>query len=395
MAQPTTTTTTTAKIEAEGIAGVFNGKLVLSQGMTRALDSGTGGNFKAIPVVDLTALISESASEADKAELAVSLREACTNVGFFVIKNHGIDWTIVEEAFAGLKQFFDLPLENKMKVHQSKSPSFMGYEEPYYTNVDRLKKGDLKESMTTGYEPELDPEGAGYQPEVLYRKNQWPEDGDAPRFQPAMRAYRAACLALMRKLVRLMGQVMGTPEGYFENKFTYPVAGIRGLYYPPQAADDSESTGLGAHTDVQFLTMIAQDPFDIQSLEVLNASGEWIRPKLEPHTFVVNLGDMMSRLTNNAFVSTVHRVRNITGRPRWSLPFFFGLNNDELVSPLPQFISKDRPLSEGYEHGITAYEHYNRRMQRAHHQHTTAVDKCDPTLPRGMTRIDGVLVPGM
>jgi isopenicillin N synthase-like dioxygenase len=66
--------------------------------------------------------------------------------------------------------------------------------------------------------------------------------------------------------------------------------------------------------------MIAQEPFDVECLEVLNASGEWIRPKLEPHTFVVNVGDMMARLTNDEYISTVHRVRNVTGRPRWSLP---------------------------------------------------------------------------
>lgn len=273
---------------------------------------------------------------------------------------------------------------------------------------------DLKESMTTGYEPELDTYGAGHQPDILQRKNQWPEDGDSPLFKPAMREYRTACLGLMRKLTSVMGEVMGVPEGFFEKKHTYPVAGIRGLYYPPQASDDNESTGLGAHTDVQcrrfsflfftsslanhfttVMTMIAQDPFDVESLEVLNASGRWIRPKLEPHSFVVNLGDIMARLTNDQYISTVHRVRNVTGRPRWSLPFFFGLNNDELISPLPQFITEETPVREGYGSGMTAFEHYNRRMQRAHHQHPTATEKWNPGLPKGMTRIDGVLVEDM
>jgi isopenicillin N synthase-like dioxygenase len=141
--------------------------------------------------------------------------------------------------------------------------------------------------------------------------------------------------------------------------------------------------------------MIAQDPYDVESLEVLNAAGRWIRPKLEPNTFVVNLGDMMARLTNDVYQSTVHRVRNRTGRQRYSLPFFFGLNNDELVSPLPQFITPESPVSEGYERGMTAYEHYNRRMQRAHHKHPTATGKWEPGLPKGMTKVDGVVVEGM
>lgn len=143
------------------------------------------------------------------------------------------------------------------------------------------------------------------------------------------------------------------------------------------------------------MTMIAQDPYDVQSLEVLNAAGQWIKPKLEPHTFVVNLGDMMARLTNDVYLSTVHRVRNQTGRERYSLPFFFGLNNDELVSPLSEFITDATPVREGYERGMTAYEHYNRRMQRAHHKHYTATEKVDVGLPKGFTRIDGILVDGM
>ncbi|PYH91587.1 Clavaminate synthase-like protein [Aspergillus ellipticus CBS 707.79] len=282
-----------------------------------------------------------------------------------------------------------------MKVHQSLSPTYMGYEELYYTNVNRLSKGDLKESMTTGYEPDLDPEGAEYQPEIIIRENIWPSDTDCSSFKPAMREYRAACLSLMRKLTRVMARAMSLDEHYFDKKFTYPVAGIRGMHYPPQPPDDEGSTGLGAHTDVQFMKMISQDPFDVKSLEVLNATGRWITPRLEPQTFVVNLGDIMARLTNDVYLSTVHRVRNRSGQERYSLPFFFGLNNDELISSLPNFVSPKTPLREGYERGMTGYEHYNRRMQRAHHKHFTAVDKIETALPKGLTKVDGVVVDGL
>lgn len=141
--------------------------------------------------------------------------------------------------------------------------------------------------------------------------------------------------------------------------------------------------------------MIAQDPYDASGLEVLNAAGEWISPKLEPGTFVVNLGDMMGRLTNDFFLSTIHRVRNKSGRGRYSLPFFFGLNADELITTLPHFVTAEKPLVEGYDIGMTGYEHYNRRMQRAHHKHPEATRKLNDALPPGMTKINGVLVDGL
>jgi isopenicillin N synthase-like dioxygenase len=148
-------------------------------------------------------------------------------------------------------------------------------------------------------------------------------------------------------------------------------------------------------TSCVVMTMIAQKPFDVQALQVLNSNGEWISPSLEPETFVVNLGDMMARLTNDTFQSTVHRVCNTDTRGRYSLPFFFGLSNDELTTTLPQFVTPENPLRDGYEKGLTGYEHYNVRLQRAHHKHPSAVNKISPALPPGMTKVDGVLVEGM
>jgi isopenicillin N synthase-like dioxygenase len=141
--------------------------------------------------------------------------------------------------------------------------------------------------------------------------------------------------------------------------------------------------------------MIAQTPYDTSALQVLNAAGEWISPVMEPETFVVNLGDMMSRLTNDSFLSIIHRVKNTDTRGRYSLPFFFGLSIDELISTSPQFITEENLLKEEYKNFTTGYEHYNKRMQRAHHKHISAVDKVDIALPYGMTKVDGVLLEGI
>lgn len=132
---------TATETHMEGAAGVVNGKIVLSQGLSRSLGSGIAGSFTEIPVIDLSPLTSATATDKDRARLISELQDACERVGFFVVRNHGIDWQIVEDAFAAVDEFFRLPLETKMKIHQASSPSYMGYEQPYYTNVDRLKRG--------------------------------------------------------------------------------------------------------------------------------------------------------------------------------------------------------------------------------------------------------------
>ncbi|CAG8394391.1 unnamed protein product [Penicillium salamii] len=326
------------------------GRIVLSQGISRSVSTTKGGKFTSIPIIDLSPLISLTATPADMEKLVTDIRDACSTVGFFVIKNHGIDWSVVEDAFDAVEEFFNLPIETKMKIRQSTSPSFMGYEEPYYTNLDGLSKGDSKESVYISYDPYVDPLGVGDKmPSLLKRDNLWPDAADAPIFRPAMESYRAACLDLVRKLIRLLAVAMEEREDFFEKKITYPIGTIRAIYYPPQEGIEDEEIGLGAHTDIQMMTMIAQKPSSAESLEVLNSAGQWVKPKLEPQTFVVNLGDMTGRMTNDVFQSTVHRVCNKAPegqkpQARYSMPFFFGMNNDELITTLPQFVTDQTPL---------------------------------------------------
>jgi isopenicillin N synthase-like dioxygenase len=138
----------------EGIAGIVNGQLHLSQGITRTLAPADGnvGQFTEIPIIDLSPMTSPTATPEDKSRLTAEIRDACMRVGFFIVKNHSIDWKIVENAFDALKEFFGLPMEKKMEVHESKSDSFQGYEEPYCTNVDRLKKGGMFLSQSEIYQ---------------------------------------------------------------------------------------------------------------------------------------------------------------------------------------------------------------------------------------------------
>lgn len=134
---------TTESITAPANSGINVGVIHLQQGISRAVkissSNDAAGSFNSIPVIDLSAMYSESLAERQK--LAAVVRDACTKVGFMQIANHGINWEIVETAMQGAKEFFELPLEVKMKVYQHKSPHFLGYEPLYETNVNMLKRG--------------------------------------------------------------------------------------------------------------------------------------------------------------------------------------------------------------------------------------------------------------
>ena len=116
------------------------------------------------------------------------------------------------------------------------------------------------------------------------------------------------------------------------------------LHYPPQAANDPEALGIGAHTDIECFTILCQG--SVPALQILNSNGEWIQAPPIPGTFVVNIGDMLARWTNDKFISTVHRVWNITGKERYSIPFFFGANYDAVISTLESCLTEGQTKYE-------------------------------------------------
>jgi len=104
------------------------------------------------------------------------------------------------------------------------------------------------------------------------------------------------------------------------------------LHYPSQSRDKPSALGIGSHTDIECFTILAQGTQP--ALQILNTNGQWIQAPPIAGTFVVNIGDMLSRWSNDVFISTVHRVLNITGEERYSIPFFFGPSYDTVIEPL-------------------------------------------------------------
>ncbi len=148
--------------------------------------------------------------------------------------------------------------------------------------------------------------------------------------------YWRACLSTARRLVRTFALALDLPEDHFDTMTSHPDAAIALNYYPPipQSAleDKEEAVSIGSHTDLQFFTMLWQDQNG--GLQVLNRDGQWLNATPIEGTFVLNIGDYLMRITNDRFVSTVHRAKNFNTNERFSMPFFFGITRSAVAKPM-------------------------------------------------------------
>lgn len=293
--------------------------------------------FHEIPVIDFGPMLGDD--PAAKRAVAAALRDAATGVGFFYIKNHGVPAEIISAMFAAGPAFFGLPLEEKMRVHVKLSRNNSGYTPLLEENTNPASKGDLHEAYDMALE--LDPDDPDLlSGKALYSPNLWPEG--QPEFRQAMLDYNAQMLRLGRHLFAAFALALDLPENYFDPMITKPTMAQRIVYYPSQdGAVSEDQIGIGAHSDYECFTILAQH--EVAALQVLNCAGEWIAAPPIPGTFVVNIGDMMARWSNDLFASTVHRAINTTGKPRYSIPFFLGTNYDTLLDALPGCVTPERP----------------------------------------------------
>ena len=271
--------------------------------------------------------------------MAKSIRWALTNAGFMYVKNHGVDAAVVERAFDRTRAFFNLPMEEKMKLHVSKSgEALRGYIEPFGENTDPTKTKDLKECFDLGPETEAT--------SPFFGPNQWPEDAMVPGFRDAVYGYHEDMKRLSVLLLTGIARSLDLDPDHFAPKMKNPISIQRLLHYPSQVGLVDESIiGIGAHTDYGNLTILAQD--DVGGLQVMNRDGAWIEGTPIPGTFVINIGDLIQRLTNGIYLANLHRVVNTSGRERYSIPFFIDADYDAEFAPLPSCVTAGNPVRYG------------------------------------------------
>jgi len=278
-----------------------------------------------IPVLDVAAL--GSGDGAAIAAAGAAMRAAAERIGFFYVRNHGVDRAVRERAFAASRTFFALPEAEKRRVEvDARHRGFLAVGQ---AKMYASAKIDLKESYLWGLELGADdPDVRAGKP--LMGPNNWP--GFLPELQRDFYAYYLEILDCGRRLLRGLAASLGRPADFFAPAFAKPLARGSAIYYPPQQPDAGESQfGVAPHTDYGGLTLLAQD--DVGGLQVHAKSGGWVTAHPIPDTLVVNIGDLMARWTNNRFASTPHRVVNASGRERYSIAVFFDPHFDTLVDP--------------------------------------------------------------
>ncbi|MEQ8354442.1 MAG: 2-oxoglutarate and iron-dependent oxygenase domain-containing protein [Kiloniellaceae bacterium] len=288
--------------------------------------------LKEIPIIDFGPFLTGDLTE--RREVAEAIGAACRNIGFFYLANHGISEALVARSFAEAKRFFERPMEEKLAIDIEKSPCHRGYFKMGGENLDPAKQktgGDLKEGIKIGRDLGADhPLVRAGTP--LHGPNLWPLD--LPGWQGAMQSYFDALTGLGKQIMHAFALTLNIDECFFDRLLTDPMTTLGPLHYPPQHGTISEKQlGAGAHTDFGCLTILAQDANG--GLQVKNAAGRWIDATPLPGTFVINIGDMMARWTNDLFASTQHRVINVSGAERYSIPFFFDPNFHAEVAALP------------------------------------------------------------
>lgn len=306
--------------------------------------------MKHVPTLDIRRF------DTDRDAFVAELGAAYRAFGFCCISGHGIPHDAVEHAYDAFKRFFALPADIKLKYHVPGGGGARGYTPFKVETAKDSKHPDLKEFWHVGREIPRDSKYAD-----VMAPNVWP--AEVPDFREYGYGLYQSLDALGARVLSALALHIGQPEDYFADKTQVGNSILRPIHYPPIMHDDVPNERAGAHEDINLITLLVGA--SAEGLEVMTREGHWLPITTEGDAIVVNIGDMLQRLTNHVYPSTTHRVVNPPNanarKPRYSVPFFLHPNPDFVIDVLPSCVDAEHP--NRYPTPITAHEYLLERLR--------------------------------
>ena len=306
-----------------------------------------------IPSVDLSDFLSGDSKRKEK--FIKEIGEAYEEIGFVALKGHFLSDELTNNLYTEVKSFFELPEEIKESYEIDGIGGQRGYTSFGKESAKGKKEGDLKEFWHFGQEVV-----GNDKLKAEYPKNVFVNE--IPNFnKTGMEAYKMLEKTAIYVL-KALSLYIGLKEDYFDKYVTNGNSILRPIHYPPIKGEPKGAVRAAAHGDINLITLLMGA--SSSGLEVQNKQGAWIPVTALPDQLVINVGDMLERLTNNKLCSTIHRVvnppREEWGKPRYSIPFFTHPISEMSLNCLPECISHTHP--KVYE-DITAGEFLNERLR--------------------------------
>lgn len=306
-----------------------------------------------IPSVDLKQFLSGDA--AAKAAFVQQLGKAYEDIGFVAVKGHFLSDQLSSQLYEQVKQFYALPVETKEAYELPELAGQRGYTSFGKEHAKGRTVGDLKEFWQFGqWVEDGDPVKAEYPDNVPVK--------ELPDFNVLGKEAYQRLEETGKYMLRAIALYLGLDEFYFDDKIHNGNSILRAIHYPPITNEPQSAVRAAEHEDINLITLLMGA--SAEGLEVLNKQNQWVGITALPEQLVVNVGDMLQRLTNNRLKSTTHRVVNPPkekwGTSRYSIPFFLHPKSAMKLDCLPECITSANPLHYA---PITAGEYLDERLR--------------------------------
>lgn len=292
----------------------------------------------------------------DLPAFAEALGQSYARYGFAVVANHDLPQSLIDATLGRFKTFFAWPEEEKRRYHQPGLAGARGYTPFGIETAKGARIHDLKEFWHHGRDLP-----AGHPYRTWMPENVWVREIDG--FRDCVSELYAALDAFGRRMLRAIAHYLGLAADFFDSKVDMGNSLLRVLHYPPMPPETAGAVRAAAHEDINVITLLLGA--EEGGLEILTKDGQWLPVNPPPGCIVVNIGDMLQRMTNHVLPSTTHRVVNPPPErarfARYSMPFFLHFNPDVVIEPLPECVSADNPCR--YPESITAQGYLEERLR--------------------------------